>query len=643
MASSDTSTPNSTFEDLHFDNLALRTLPIDQNDAIYSRNVSGACFSRVKLSPLDNPVMVSWSRSAATLLGLPESQMNRKEAALYLSGSKLIPGTEPAAHCYCGHQFGYFAGQLGDGAAMYLGELINEQKESWEIQLKGSGLTPYSRTADGRKVLRSSIREFLCSEAMFHLGIPTTRALSCVTSDSMIERDIFYNGNSIMERCTVVCRVAPSFIRFGSFEIFKKLEPLTGRVGPSVGRVDILQQLLDYVISKFYQEIYETFNDENKEQMYAEFYKVIVKRTARLVSQWQSVGFCHGVLNTDNMSILGLTIDYGPFGFMDYFNPEYICNASDDGGRYSYLNQPNICEWNLHKLAEALEPVLPLTISEEILKNTFSAEFNVNYLNVMRKKLGLTKTLDEDRELVTEFLTTMETTGADFTNSFRILSKLSLPGCDKFEESIEDVKNTLVGFSCSSNDLRSMHRPMMEDSHFRMYVTLLSQHPEVLSQLGKGAEALKREIERREKFEHLSKLTDEEKRSQDENSWAKWINKYVIRLKLEVTSEGKAERLNMERVKIMNSTNPRFILRNYIAQIAIEAAENGDFTEIDKLLRILEKPYDDSDTIYDQLTEKMKTVEVHEGTVENCSSKAQHSVNCFDAPPPSWARALRVT
>ncbi|KAK2570179.1 Protein adenylyltransferase SelO-1 [Acropora cervicornis] len=221
-----------TLETLNFDNLALRSLPIDKELDNYVRQVSGVCFSRVQPTPVNSAKTVVYSSQAMSLLDLTEEELNRADFAEYFSGNKLLPGAEPAAHCYCGHQFGYFSGQLGDGA----------------------GLTPFSRQADGRKVLRSSIREFLCSEAMHFLGVPTTRAGSCVTSDSKIIRDIFYNGNAIREKCTVVLRIAPTFIRFGSFEIFKPIDSMTGRRGPSAGRTDIMVQLLDYTVNTFFPE-----------------------------------------------------------------------------------------------------------------------------------------------------------------------------------------------------------------------------------------------------------------------------------------------------------------------------------------------------------------------------------------------------
>ena len=292
-------------ETLKFDNRALQQLPLDSDEQNYVRTVSGACFSRVRPTPVDNPILVSHSKEALSLLDIDPNKESIEKLVKYFSGNNVLPGSEPAAHCYCGHQFGYFSGQLGDGATMYLGEVINGRGERWELQLKGAGKTPYSRTADGRKVLRSSIREFLCSEAMHYLGVPTTRAGTCITSDSRVVRDIFYNGNPIEERCTVISRIAPTFIRFGSFEIFKRRDSHTGRQGPSLGHDDIKQQLVEYCISTFFPKIQE--KEMSLLEKTREFFREVVRSTAVLVSHWQSVGFCHGVLNTDNMSIMGLS------------------------------------------------------------------------------------------------------------------------------------------------------------------------------------------------------------------------------------------------------------------------------------------------------------------------------------------------
>ncbi|MBV94683.1 Selenoprotein O, partial [Eschrichtius robustus] len=309
--------------------------------------------------------------------------------------------------------------------------------------------------ADGRKVLRSSIREFLCSEAMFHLGIPTTRAGACVTSQSSVERDVFYDGNPRHEQCAVVLRVAPTFLRFGSFEIFKSSDEHTGRAGPSVGRNDIRVQMLDYVISTFYPEIQATHASDSV-QRHAAFFREVTRRTAQLVAEWQCVGFCHGVLNTDNMSIVGLTIDYGPFGFLDRYDPDHVCNASDTAGRYSYSRQPEVCKWNLQKLAEALEPALPLELAEAILAEEFDAEFRRHYLQKMRWKLGLVRAeREEDSALVARLLETMHLTGADFTNSFYLLS--SFPA-----EDLDEFLAVLTAQCASLEELRRAFRPQMD-------------------------------------------------------------------------------------------------------------------------------------------------------------------------------------
>nr|XP_055184434.1 protein adenylyltransferase SelO, mitochondrial isoform X2 [Nyctereutes procyonoides] len=432
---------------LRFDNRALRALPVEtpppgpEGAPSAPRPVPGACFSRVRPAPLRQPRLVALSEPALALLGLgapPADAAAREareaEAALFFSGNALLPGAEPAAHCYCGHQFGQFAGQLGDGAAMYLGEVCTAAGERWELQLKGAGPTPFSRQADGRKVLRSSIREFLCSEAMFHLGIPTTRAGACVTSQSTVVRDVFYDGNPKYEKCTVVLRIASTFLRFGSFEIFKPADEHTGREGPSVGRNDIRVQMLDYVIGTFYPEIQAT-HAEDRVQRNAAFFREVTRRTAWMVAEWQCVGFCHGVLNTDNMSIVGLTIDYGPFGFLDRYDPDHVCNASDNAGRYTYSKQPEVCKWNLQKLLEALEPELPRELGEAILAEEFDSEFHRHYLQKMRRKLGLVrKELDDDGALVAKLLETMHLTA--FLNS--------LPSVVVGDSSSEQIKTSSV-------------------------------------------------------------------------------------------------------------------------------------------------------------------------------------------------------
>jgi len=384
MSSSPPTSTYPCFQHLQFVNRAVKSLPIDPKHDNRTREVPNACFSPVNPTPLKAPVLVAASKEALALLDITE--LDEKALAAVFSGNELLPGSFTAAHCYCGYQFGNFAGQLGDGAAIYLGEVQNKLGEKWEIQLKGAGMTPYSRQADGRKVLRSSLREFVCSEAMFHLGIPTTRAGTLVTSDSYVIRDKLYSGDAIQERCSVVLRIAQTFIRFGSFEIAKPADPTTGRSGPSEGNTAIVKKLMDYVIENLFPEIWS--QDISEHAKYKEFYRQVVIRTANLVAHWQTVGFCHGVLNTDNMSIYGLTIDYGPFGFLDRYNPYHICNGSDHHGRYDFKSQPDICYWNLYKLAEALQDLLPLKDAHEELKMYFLT-FKESYLRIMRNKLGL--------------------------------------------------------------------------------------------------------------------------------------------------------------------------------------------------------------------------------------------------------------
>ncbi|GCB70778.1 hypothetical protein scyTo_0008670 [Scyliorhinus torazame] len=433
---------------LRFDNLALRSLPVEPPREPGSRQVPAACFSRVRAAPVERPRLVAQSLPALRLLDLePEGEPGwEQELAEYFSGNRQLAGSEPAAHCYCGHQFGSFAGQLGDGAALYLGEVLNS---------KGH------RQSDGRKVLRSSIREFLCSEAMFHLGIPTTRGGTCVTSDTKVMRDVLYDGHPIYEKCTIVLRIAPTFLRFGSFEIFKPMDESTGRKGPSCGRNDIRVQMLDYVIGIFYPEI-QSAHSQNTLQRNAAFFREITKRTARLVAEWQCVGFCHGVLNTDNMSIVGLTIDYGPFGFMDRFDPDYICNGSDNGGRYAYNRQPEICKWNLSKLAEALVPELPLEESQPIIEEEYNAEFEQHYQQKMRKKLGLLRhEKAEDEELVSELLHVLQIAGADFTNTFRLLSEIPIPGASTLF-TLEEFLGKLIEQCATLEELKLASKPTMD-------------------------------------------------------------------------------------------------------------------------------------------------------------------------------------
>ncbi|XP_024137094.1 selenoprotein O1 [Oryzias melastigma] len=647
----------SPLERLDFDNVVLKKLPVDPSEEPGVRQVRGACFSRVKPQPLTNPRFVAVSGDALALLGLRAEQVQSDPLAPgYLSGSRVMPGSEPAAHCYCGHQFGQFAGQLGDGAACYLGEvrappgqdpeMLRENPSGrWEIQVKGAGLTPYSRQADGRKVLRSSIREFLCSEAMFFLGVPTTRAGSVVTSDSRVVRDVFYSGHPRHERCSVVLRIAPTFLRFGSFEIFKPADEFTGRQGPSYGHEEIRGQMLDYVIETFYPEIQQNHGDRVERNV--AFFREVVRRTARMVAQWQCVGFCHGVLNTDNMSILGLTLDYGPFGFMDRFDPNFICNASDNSGRYSYQAQPAVCRWNLVKLAEALAPELPPDRAGAVMDEYLDA-FNSFYLENMRKKLGLLKREEpEDGMLITELLQTMHDTGADFTNTFRCLSGIPCPGEGEAEEEVVRTAVDLLLEQCSSlEELKDANKPTMDPRELAMLLSMAQSNPALFQMISDRA-TIARQLERLGRLKELMESSQEQLRSKQEEEWTRWVRRYRKRLALELEGQSDEQAVEAERARVMDSTNPRVVLRNYIAQNAIEAAEKGDFSEVQRVLKVLEKPFSSQPGLelpaWVHGGGAAAQAEREEEEQQDESPSASRDPVPYDSKPPSWAREICVT
>ena len=355
-------------------------------------------FTELRPTPLPSPHWVGTSANVAKLIGLDETRLRSDEALHALTGNTLLAGSRPLASVYSGHQFGVWAGQLGDGRAILLGETAG----GLEIQLKGAGRTPYSRMGDGRAVLRSSIREFLCSEAMHGLGIPTSRALCITGSPAHVRREE-------IETAAVVTRVAPSFVRFGHFEHFSAND-----------KEPQLQPLADYVIDRYYPECRSSSLFGGN--AYAALLHAVSERTARLMAQWQAVGFCHGVMNTDNMSILGLTIDYGPFQFLDAFLPGHVCNHSDTQGRYAYNRQPNVAYWNLFCLAQAL---LPLIDDQEIAKQaleSYKTVFPDEFMARMRSKLGLTETRVQDAELIDGILLLLARNGVDYTIFWRRLS-----------------------------------------------------------------------------------------------------------------------------------------------------------------------------------------------------------------------------
>jgi uncharacterized protein YdiU (UPF0061 family) len=350
-------------------------------------------------SGLEGARLVAVSPDAAALIDLGENELTRDEFVRIASGTAILRGMQPFAALYGGHQFGVWAGQLGDGRAIALGEITNQRGEPWELQLKGAGQTAYSRFADGRAVLRSTIREFLASEAMDALGIPTTRALAMVANDEQVVRES-------IETAAIVVRLAQSFVRFGSFEIFAER-----------GEADAIRILADYVIQRFYPE------SGSGDDRYVRFFEAVVKRTARLMAAWQSVGFMHGVMNTDNFSILGLTLDYGPYGFMEGYEPGYICNHTDQGGRYAFDQQPGIGLWNCYALANALASIVEPAQLEIALK-TYVPELREAFLETTRKKLGLANAETADDQLGQDLRTAMAEAKSDFTRTFRMLADI---------------------------------------------------------------------------------------------------------------------------------------------------------------------------------------------------------------------------
>ncbi|KAL6473561.1 hypothetical protein MHYP_G00171220 [Metynnis hypsauchen] len=634
---------------LRFNNVALRRLPVDASLEGGSRTVRGACFSRVQPQPLLRPCFVAVSSRALALLGLSaEDVLTDPHGPEYLSGSALLPGSEPAAHCYCGHQFGLFAGQLGDGAVCYLGEVEAGGSGRWEIQVKGAGLTPYSRQSDGRKVLRSSIREFLCSEAMFALDIPTTRAGSLVTSDLYVQRDAFYSGNPRPERCSVVLRIAPTFIRFGSFEIFNPADDFTGRQGPSAGLHDIRAQLLDYVIETFYPEIKTEHTDRKARN--AAFFREVTVRTARLVALWQSVGFCHGVLNTDNMSILGLTIDYGPFGFMDRYDPEFVSNASDKKRRYTFEAQPYVCRWNLARLAEALGSELQASTAGNIL-DEFMPLYRNFYLGNMRRKLGLLRREEpEDEELVEDLLKIMHNTGSDFTNTFRLLSSVCCPLVGESGQGDVGTVVDLILEQCASlEELKVANHPTMEPRELEMILSMAETSPGLFNMTANRPEVAK-QLEKLGRLKELLETNQDDLKVKQRDDWLIWINRYRKRLTRECDGMSDPAGVNKERVRIMDSTNPAVVLRNYIAQNAIEWAEDGDFSEVQRLLKVLENPYSVPPDLKQPIWPGKKgSFETRGSTRQNVmdsgEKKGTVDTGClrYNTKPPEWAREICVT
>lgn len=444
-------------------------------------------YTKLAPSPLTNPRLLHVNADVAGLLGLSKQALEQPGFLDICAGTSPLPGGQALAAVYSGHQFGVWAGQLGDGRAHLLGEIVSSTG-SWELQLKGSGRTPYSRMGDGRAVLRSSVREYLAGEAMAGLGIPTTRALALVVSDDPVYRET-------VEKAAVITRVAPSFVRFGSFEHWW--------TSP-----ENLRQLLDYVITKFYPEcrIAAPAETNTPDDAALRFIRAVTIKTAELVAAWQTVGFCHGVMNTDNMSILGLTLDYGPYGFMDAFQINHICNHTDTQGRYAWNAQPSVAHWNLYRLANSL---VALGLEPDALKAELQ-HFEPAFLNAyharLADKFGLTNWSTSDEDLLDQWWRLLHANHADFTLSFRRLAYVA------------------------------------QDS--TPFLSLFS----------------------------------------DQDAARTWMENYIQRLATETRPE-------QQRITDMNRVNPLYVLRNHLAQAAIQAAQEGDAGEIDTLLELLRDPY----------------------------------------------------
>ncbi|AXT20344.1 YdiU family protein [Flavobacteriaceae bacterium AU392] len=482
-------------------------LPADSNKENSRRQVLESCFSFVSPKIPSNPKLIHTVTEVADLMGLPEKDVQSKEFLNIVTGAELLNNTNPYAMCYGGHQFGNWAGQLGDGRAINLTE-INYNNQQWALQLKGAGATPYSRTADGLAVLRSSIREHLCSEAMHHLGVPTTRSLSLALSGDKVLRDVMYNGNAAYEKGAIVCRVSPSFIRFGNFEIFASRQD-----------TETLKTLTNYTINQFYPEIKSGTKDG-----YLAFFNEVVNRTLEMVIHWQRVGFVHGVMNTDNMSILGLTIDYGPYGWLEGYDHDWTPNTTDHQfKRYRYGNQSQIALWNLLQLANALFPLIgdpkPL---EEIL-HTFNSNYQIKYLKMMCQKLGLEKEVESDTQLIKDLENNLQLSETDMTIFFRNLANIS--------------KETQV----------------LEDDRFLELIKDAFYVPDEIQ-----GDILK--------------------------TWKLWFKTYVNRLTKENLTD-------TERKSKMNTVNPKYVLRNYIAQLIIDDADKGNYSLLNEIHTLLKNPY----------------------------------------------------
>ena len=495
--------------ELNFQDTFNKELPADPNIDNTPRQVTEACYSFVSPKKVKRPVLIHVADEVADLIGLSQEDLESAEFIRSFSGAESIQNTHPYAMSYGGHQFGHWAGQLGDGRAINLGEVVHDDLR-WALQLKGAGPTPYSRTADGFAVLRSSIREHLCSEAMHHLGVPTTRSLSLMLSGEQVLRDMMYDGNADYEKGAIVCRVSPSFIRFGNFQLLAARQDVVN-----------LALLADYTIKYFFPEI-----KSSGKKRYIDFYRAVSNRTLKMVIHWQRVGFVHGVMNTDNMSILGLTIDYGPYGWLEGYDPGWTPNTTDRSHRrYRYGHQPQIALWNLLQLANALYPLVEDAEPFQDILNQYKSDFGILYFNMMRSKLGLVVSESADQNLISELETIMSETETDMTLFFRLLADVD------FDAALDSVFGPWA---------------VLKPAYYA--------------------------------FDEISEDVKQK--------WNNWFTLYKSRLNSEAVDA------NL-RKQHMNKVNPKYVLRNYMAQLAIDAADKGNYGLISELYTLLKNPYDE--------------------------------------------------
>ena len=492
-----------------FDNQFVQSLPADKITQNYPRQVQGACFSWATPKQMKAPILVAYSKEAAALLDLNKEDCLSKTFLNTFVGNDQLEGMKPYATCYGGHQFGNWAGQLGDGRAINLGEIINRQGERWALQLKGAGPTPYSRTADGLAVLRSSIREFLCSEAMHHLGVPTTRALSLITTGEQVVRDVMYNGNPAPEPGAVVCRLATSFTRFGHFQYYAQQN------------TELLKQFVDHTIRTDFQHL-----PEPNRETYFKWFEEVCTLTCDMVVEWMRVGFVHGVMNTDNMSILGLTIDYGPYGWLESYNPNWTPNTTDaQHHRYAFGQQAKIAHWNLYQLANAIYSLIDEAEPLEKALNNYAEQYEKKWLLMMTQKLGFSIVDKEhDSDLVQQLLAFFGMYETDMTIFFRCLANV------KSDNKTLDIKAAIK---------------QLTPAFYQKTLTI------------EAGKALK-----------------------------DWLEQYWHRRQQDTITA-------QQREAMMKKINPKYVLRNYLAQQAIEKSEQGDHSMVNDLLEVLRRPYDE--------------------------------------------------